>query len=57
MTQPTNPETFQLDDPLQITTPVTPQKAADIIDRMNQLLEEEREALLKSREWGMPYYR
>jgi len=50
-------ETFKLDDPLRIEGKVTPEKAAAIIDRMNQLLAEEREALSKSREWGMPYYR
>ena len=41
-TKPTQPETFQLDDPVRIEGKVTPEKAAAIIDRMNQLMKEER---------------
>ena len=37
-------ETFKLDDPLRIEGKVTPEKAAAIIERMNQLLKEERAA-------------
>ena len=39
-----NDKTFQLDDPLHIEGEVTPQRAADIIGRMNELLKAEREA-------------
>lgn len=39
-----NKETFQLDDPVHIEGEVTPEKAAAIIERMNHLLKQEREA-------------
>lgn len=37
-------ETFKLDDPVRIEGKVTPEKAAAIIERMGQLLKEERAA-------------
>lgn len=39
-----NDNTFQLDDPLEIKGEITPERAANIIDRMNQLMDEERKA-------------
>lgn len=37
-----NDNTFQLDDPLEIKGEITPERAANIIDRLNQLMAEER---------------
>lgn len=51
-----NSKTFQLDDPICIKGEVTPQRAADIIGRMNQLLEAERKAAAASWEPKI-YYR
>jgi len=47
-----NSNDFKLDDPVRISGPVTPEKAAAIIDRLNSELDAEREA---NRKHWQPY--
>ena len=49
-----NDNTFKLDDPLVIKGEITSERAGNIIDRMNQLMEEERKA--KAASWQPKVY-